>query len=110
MIRPDFEKGNGLVPVIVQDVHSHQVLMLAYMNVESFEKTIQTRLATYYSRSRHQLWLKGETSGHYQHVKDILIDCDEDTILLLVEQDGAACHTGHYSCFYRNIEGDNIDE
>lgn len=110
MIRPDFEKGNGLVPVIVQDVHSHQALMLAYMNVESFEKTIQTRLATYYSRSRQQLWLKGETSGHYQHVKDILIDCDEDTILLLVEQDGAACHTGHYSCFYRNIEGDNIDE
>lgn len=110
MIRPDFEKGNGLVPVIVQDVHSHQVLMLAYMNVESFEKTIQTRLATYFSRSRQQLWLKGETSGHYQHVKDILIDCDEDTILLLVEQDGAACHTGHYSCFYRNIEGDNIDE
>lgn len=110
MIRPDFEKGNGLVPVIVQDVHSHQVLMLAYMNVESFEKTIQTRLATYYSRSRQQLWMKGETSGHYQHVKDILIDCDEDTILLLVEQDGAACHTGHYSCFYRNIEGDNIDE
>ena len=110
MIRPDFEKGNGLVPVIVQDVHSHQVLMLAYMNAESFEKTIQTRLATYYSRSRQQLWMKGETSGHYQHVKDILIDCDEDTILLLVEQDGAACHTGHYSCFYRNIEGDNIDE
>ena len=110
MIRPDFEKGNGLVPVIVQDVHSHQVLMLAYMNAESFEKTTQTRLATYYSRSRQQLWLKGETSGHYQHVKDILIDCDEDTILLLVEQDGAACHTGHYSCFYRNIEGDNIDE
>ena len=110
MIRPDFEKGNGLVPVSVQDVHSHQVLMLAYMNAESFEKTIQTRLATYYSRSRQQLWLKGETSGHYQHVKDILIDCDEDTILLLVEQDGAACHTGHYSCFYRNIEGDNIDE
>lgn len=110
MIRPDFEKGNGLVPVIVQDVHSHQVLMLAYMNAESFEKTIQTRLATYYSRSRQQLWLKGETSGHYQHVKDILIDCDEDTILLLVEQDGAACHTGHYSCFYRNIEGDSIDE
>lgn len=110
MIRPEFEKGNGLVPVIVQDVHSHQVLMLAYMNAESFEKTIQTRLATYYSRSRQQLWLKGETSGHYQHVKDILIDCDEDTILLLVEQDGAACHTGHYSCFYRNIEGDNIDE
>ena len=110
MIRPDFEKGNGLVPVIVQDVHSHQVLMLAYMNAESFEKTIQTRLATYYSRSRQQLWLKGETSGHYQHVKDILIDCDEDTILLEVEQVGAACHTGHYSCFYRDENGDCVDE
>ena len=110
MIRPDFEKENGIVPVIVQDVHSHQVLMLAYMNAESFEKTIQTRLATYYSRSRQQLWLKGETSGHYQHVKDILIDCDEDTILLQVKQEGAACHTGHYSCFYRDENGVCIDE
>lgn len=110
MIQPDFEKGNGLVPVIVQDVHTKQVLMLAYMNEESYAKTLQTGLATYYSRSRQSLWVKGETSHHYQHVKEIRIDCDEDTILLLVEQEGAACHTGHYSCFYRNEKGEVIDE
>lgn len=108
MIRPDFEKGNGLVPCIVQDVYSNQVLMLAWMNEESFQKTCESRLATYWSRSRQQLWCKGETSGHYQHVKEILIDCDEDTVLLKVEQDGAACHTGKYSCFYRNIEGEEV--
>lgn len=109
MIKPDFQKGNGLVPAIVQDVHTNQVLMLAYMNEESFRKTLDTSLATYFSRSRNELWCKGETSGHYQHVKEILIDCDEDTILLKVEQDGAACHTGHYSCFYRTIEGEEIE-
>ena len=108
MIRPDFEKGNGLVPCIVQDVYSNQVLMLAWMNEESCQKTCESRLATYWSRSRQQLWCKGETSGHYQHVKEILIDCDEDTVLLKVEQDGAACHTGKYSCFYRNIEGEEV--
>lgn len=108
MIRPDFEKGNGLVPCIVQDVRTNQVLMLAWMNEESFQKTRETGLATYWSRSRQALWCKGETSGHYQHVKEILIDCDEDTILLKVEQDGAACHTGKYSCFYRNIEGEEV--
>ena len=80
--------------------------MLAYLTEESLNKTIETKVATYYSRSRQALWVKGETSGHYQYVKDIRIDCDEDTILLLVEQVGAACHTGHYSCFYRNIEGE----
>ena len=106
MIKRDFEKGNGLLPVVVQDVHTKEVLMLAYMNEESLNKTIETKVATYYSRSRQALWVKGETSGHYQYVKDIRIDCDEDTILLLVEQVGAACHTGHYSCFYRNIEGE----
>lgn len=110
MIRPNFEKGNGLVPVVVQDIHTKQVLMLAYMNEESFQKTLDTSLATYFSRSRNELWVKGETSGHYQHVKEMLIDCDEDTILLLVEQEGAACHTGHYSCFYRDINGDVINE
>ena len=98
MIKLDFEKGNGLLPVVVQDVHTKEVLMLAYMNEESLNKTIETKVATYYSRSRQALWVKGETSGHYQYVKDIRIDCDEDTILLLVEQVGAACHTGHYSC------------
>ncbi len=110
MIQPNFEKGNGLIPVVVQDVHTKQVLMLAYMNEESFQKTLDTSLATYFSRSRNELWVKGETSGHYQHVKEMLIDCDEDTILLLVEQEGAACHTGHYSCFYRDINGDVINE
>ena len=104
MIQVNFDKGNGLVPVIVQDVHSRAVLMLAYMNEESLRMTMDTGRATYYSRSRQELWIKGETSGHYQYVKDIRIDCDEDTILLLVEQVGAACHTGHTSCFYRNME------
>ena len=108
MIQVDFKKVNGIVPVIVQDVVSKEVLMLAYMNEESFQKTIDTKLATYYSRSRQGLWLKGETSGHYQHVVDMRIDCDEDTILLIVKQDGAACHTGKRSCFYRDIEGNEI--
>lgn len=100
MIQIDFKKNNGLVPVIVQDVHTNQVLMLAYMNEESLRLSIETKLATYYSRSRKSLWIKGETSGHYQHIQDILVDCDNDTLLLKVEQDGAACHTGKYSCFY----------
>ena len=104
MIRVDFEKGNGLVPAVVQDVDSGEVLMLGYMNQESLEKTIKTGLATYWSRSRNELWTKGETSGHYQHVQEIRIDCDEDTLLLKVRQDGAACHTGHRSCFYRLLE------
>lgn len=108
MINIDFKKGNGLIPVVVQDVHTNQVLMLAYMNEESLKKTIDTKLATYYSRSRNELWLKGETSGHYQHVKEILVDCDEDTLLIKVEQEGAACHTGKYSCFYRDIDGKEI--
>jgi phosphoribosyl-AMP cyclohydrolase len=108
MIAVDFAKGNGLVPCVVQDVKTGQVLMLAYMNEESLKKTMATGLATYWSRSRQALWTKGETSGHYQHVRQILIDCDEDTLLIKVEQDGAACHTGKYSCFYRTIEGEEI--
>ncbi|MBE6111081.1 MAG: phosphoribosyl-AMP cyclohydrolase [Erysipelotrichaceae bacterium] len=108
MIKIDFEKGNGLVPCIVQDNTTGQVLMLAYMNAESLQKTVETKLATYWSRSRNELWVKGETSGHYQHVKEILVDCDEDTILLKVDQDTAACHTGKYSCFYRNIDGEEV--
>lgn len=108
MIRIDFEKGNGLVPCIVQDYTTSQVLMLAYMNEESLQKTIDTKLATYWSRSRNELWVKGETSGHYQHVREILVDCDEDTVLLKVDQDTAACHTGKYSCFYRNIDGEEV--
>ncbi len=108
MIQIDFNKSGGLVPCVVQDAKSNQVLMLAYMNEESLKKTVETKLATYWSRSRQELWVKGETSGHYQHVKEILVDCDEDTILLKVEQDGAACHTGKYSCFYRDIEGNEV--
>lgn len=106
MMDIDFEKGNGLVPVIVQEVGTKEVLMLAYMSKESLEKTIETKIATYYSRSRNALWVKGETSGHFQYVKDMRVDCDNDTILLQVEQIGAACHTGHHSCFYRNMEGE----
>lgn len=104
MIKVDFEKGNGLVPAIVQDVHTKEVLMLGYMNEESLKKTLETKLATYWSRSRNELWTKGKTSGHYQHVKNIYVDCDEDTLLLEVEQDGAACHTGNRSCFYRKLD------
>ncbi len=108
MIQLDFEKGNGLIPCIVQDVETSQVLMLGYMNKESLEETMKSGLATYWSRSRNELWKKGETSGHYQHVKEILVDCDLDTILIKVVQDGAACHTGKISCFYRDIEGVEI--
>lgn len=107
MMKVDFEKGNGLVPAIVQDAISGEVLMLGYMNEESLCKTLETGLATYWSRSRNELWTKGETSGHYQHVQEIRIDCDEDTLLIKVIQDGAACHTGNRSCFYRLLEDNN---
>jgi len=101
----DFEKSGGLVPVIVQDHGTGEVLMLAYMNREAWEKTKETGNACYWSRSRDTLWMKGETSGHYQVVKEIFIDCDGDTLLLKVEQrGGAACHTGYRSCFYRKVQ------
>lgn len=101
---PDFTKGNGLVPVIVQDCETKDVLMLAYMNRESWRKTLETGKATYWSRARDSLWVKGETSGHLQIVRRILIDCDADTVLLIVEQiGGVACHTGYRSCFFRQI-------
>ena len=105
MIRPNFAKGDGLIPVIAQDVDTKEILMLAYMNEQAWDATVQTGKATYWSRSRNSLWLKGETSGHVQLVKDIFIDCDDDTILLLVSQLGdAACHTGYKSCFYRKLK------
>ncbi len=105
MEQPDFEKGKGLLPVIVQDYSTGKVLMLAYMNQEAWEKTLKTRKAHYWSRSRQKLWLKGETSGHIQEVVEILVDCDMDTILLkVVQKGGAACHTGYESCFYRRYE------
>lgn len=106
MIEPNFNKTDGLVPVIVQDAETKDVLMLAYMNRESWEKTLESGKATFWSRSRQKLWLKGESSGHVQMIKSIYLDCDDDTILLQVEQlGGAACHTGYRSCFYRKIEG-----
>ena len=94
----------GLVPAIAQDADTKEVLMLAYMNKEAFEQTVKTKKATYFSRSRQSLWVKGETSGHFQDVVEIRYDCDIDTILLLVKQTGAACHTGNRSCFYRIYE------
>ena len=99
----DFEKGNGLVPTIVQDHKTKEVLMLAYMNKESLKKTLEGDTTWFYSRSRNELWNKGATSGHFQYVKEIKIDCDNDTILILVEQVGAACHTGNKTCFYRDL-------
>jgi phosphoribosyl-AMP cyclohydrolase len=105
----DFSKGNGLIPAIVQDAASGEVLMLAYMNEASFKQTIETGKACYYSRSRQKLWVKGETSGHVQKIREIFVDCDRDTLLLKVEQVGdAACHTGYRSCFYQRLEEGNL--
>ncbi len=102
----DFEKGGGLVPAIIQDAVTNEVLMLGYMSRESWEKTLETKKACFWSRSRKELWLKGETSGHFQEVKEIILDCDGDTILLKVNQvGGAACHTGFRSCFHHRYEG-----
>ena len=94
----------ALIPAIAQDVHSGEVLMLAYVNAESLAVTLTTGRATYWSRSRNELWEKGATSGHTQLVHSIAIDCDGDTLLIKVEQSGAACHTGDHTCFHRNIE------
>lgn len=96
---------NGLIPAIIQDEATKDILMVAYMNKESLQKTLETGKTHFWSRSRQKLWLKGETSGHYQLVKEIWYDCDEDTLLIKVEQIGdVACHTGERSCFYRKIE------
>jgi phosphoribosyl-AMP cyclohydrolase len=104
-LKPDFSKHGGLLPAIVQNAVTGKVLMLAYMNELAWEKTIETGMAHYWSRSRQKLWLKGEESGHTQVVKEVLLDCDLDAILLKVEQQGgAACHTGYESCFYRRYE------
>lgn len=98
-MKPDFDKSNGLVPVIVQDACTMQVLMLGYMNEEAYEMTRKTKLVTFYSRSRKELWLKGESSGNYLHVVDMVLDCDKDTVLVLVNPSGHTCHTGTKSCF-----------
>ncbi|MDR1134340.1 MAG: bifunctional phosphoribosyl-AMP cyclohydrolase/phosphoribosyl-ATP diphosphatase HisIE [Synergistaceae bacterium] len=101
---------DGLVPTITQDADTREVLMLAWMNRESLQKTLDTGMVHYYSRSRACLWLKGETSGHFQKVREIRRDCDSDALLILAEQTGAACHTGNRSCFYRDLAGENVPE
>lgn len=95
----------GLVPAIVQDAESGQVLMMAWMNDAALKQTLETRKATFYSRSRNKMWVKGESSGHVQHVIQALVDCDQDTLLLRVKSDGPACHVGYRSCFYRAYDG-----
>ncbi len=100
----------GLVPVVTQDYKTKEVLMVAYMNREAFDKTVETGKVTYFSRSRNKLWLKGETSGHFQLVKSIKLDCDGDTILIEAEQIGAACHTGNKTCFYRTMNNGAWEE
>lgn len=105
MIRLNFEKCDGLVPTIVQDHNTGEVLMLAFMNEEAWQETLRTGKATFWSRTRQELWVKGKTSGHVQLVKEIRVDCDDDTVLLKVEQvGGAACHTGYASCFFKKVE------
>lgn len=104
MIELDFEKSGGLIPAIAQDWKTGDVLMLAYINRESWEETLKSGFATYWSRSRGKLWKKGEESGNRQVVKEILIDCDEDTVIFKVDQiGGAACHEGYRSCFFRKL-------
>ncbi len=104
MVFSDFQLNpQGLLPVIVQDDETNEVLMLAYMNEESFDRTLKTGKMTYFSRSRRKLWVKGETSGHYQYVRSLTADCDWDTLLARVEQIGAACHTGNRTCFFRPV-------
>lgn len=100
----------GLIPAIVQDSNTKEVLMMAWMNSESLMLTMKTKKATYWSRSRKKLWVKGETSGHFQFIEKIYYDCDADTLLLIVQQIGAACHTGAKSCFHRelNMEGEKL--
>lgn len=106
----DFQRGNGLVPAIVQDWKTGEVLMVAYMNGESWAKTRETGKTCFWSRTRKKLWLKGETSGNVQIVKEVFLDCDNDALLLKVEQiGGAACHTGYRSCFYRRVADGGVE-
>ena len=105
-VYPNFSKGDGLVPAIAQDYKTGRVLMMAYMNEESYNETLKLGYAVYYSRSRQKLWRKGEESGNVQKVHEILIDCDSDTLLLKIDQvGGSACHEGYPSCFFRKLEG-----
>lgn len=110
MIELDFDKQGGLVPAIVQDADDGTVLMVAYMNEAAFKHTLETGKATYWSRSRNELWIKGESSGNAQEVVEVLVDCDQDTVLLRVRQGGgAACHVGYRSCFYRSVRDGELE-
>jgi len=100
--------GENLIIAVAQDIDTSEVLMVAYMNREAFKKTVETGNAYYWSTSRNKLWLKGESSGHLQRVRGILTDCDKDAVILKIEQEGAACHKGYYTCFYREIEDDGV--
>ncbi|MEM6534859.1 MAG: phosphoribosyl-AMP cyclohydrolase [Pseudomonadota bacterium] len=106
-VRPKFNK-DGLIAAVAQDADTGEVLMLAWMNAQALKATIETGKATYWSRSRAALWVKGETSGHTQSVIELRIDCDQDAVLLKVKQAGGACHTGRRSCFYRRVDGDRL--
>lgn len=109
MVTLDFNKTGGLVPAIIQDYRTGEVLMLGFMNEESWNLTLKEGTVVFYSRSRKKLWKKGETSGNIQRVKEIRIDCDDDTLLIKVEQvGGAACHTGYRSCFFRRLDGNEL--
>lgn len=107
----DFQKAGGIIPAVAQDHLTGEVLMLAYINPEAWQETLRTGQAVYYSRSRNRLWRKGEESGNIQIIKEILVDCDGDAVIFRVEQKGgAACHTGHRSCFYRKLENETLIE
>jgi phosphoribosyl-AMP cyclohydrolase / phosphoribosyl-ATP pyrophosphohydrolase len=107
----DFEKQGGIIPVVVQELDTNEVLMLAYMNKEALELTIETNYAHYFSRSKQRIWKKGESSNHTQEVQSIKLDCDNDTLLLIVKQNGVACHTGRKSCFFTDLQtGETISD
>ena len=104
----DFNKADGLVPVIAQDSETKEILMLAYANKEALDLTISTGYAHYFSRSRNKIWKKGGTSGHIQKITEIRVDCDQDSLVFNVVQEGGACHTGYYSCFYRTLDNEGL--
>ena len=106
---PNFSLNNGLLPAIAQDADTGKVLMMAWMNIEAYQETIRTGQAVYFSRSRNKLWYKGEESGHIQTVEQLLVDCDRDTILMKVRQNGAACHEGYLSCFFQEVTDDGLN-
>ncbi len=107
----DFSKIKGeLIPIIIQDHETNEVLMLAFANKTAIEKSLETGYMHYYSRSRQKIWKKGETSGHFQEIEKVIVDCDNDSLLVMVKQIGGACHEGYYSCFYRNFKNGKFNE